>query len=353
MASLELEGVRVVYPGGHLALPGLDLRVDDGERLVLVGPSGCGKSTVLRVVAGLERPEAGRVRIDGRDVTDVSPRERDVAMVFQSYALYPHKSVAENLAFGLRMRGAPRAEIEARVARTAARLGLSEVLRRRPAQLSGGQRQRVALGRAIAREPAVFLLDEPLSNLDAKLRAETRAEIARLHRELGTTLLYVTHDQEEAMTLGDRVAVLREGALEQLDAPLAIYRRPASRFVADFIGTPRMNWFAGHLEAGPGGRRLTTPDFSVALPDGPGAGEVAVGVRPQELVPGRGELSGRVEVVEPLGASILVHARSPAGTAFRLLLPADAAVEVDAALEARVEATRLHLFDAASGSRLA
>ncbi|MEN8182888.1 MAG: ABC transporter ATP-binding protein, partial [Myxococcota bacterium] len=238
MASIRLEALRKVYPGGALALAGLDLEVTDGELLVLVGPSGCGKSTALRLVAGLEDATEGRVWLAGRDVTGLGPGERDLAMVFQSYALYPHKTVAENLAFPLRMRRRPRSEIERRVGETAAVLGLSELLGRRPRELSGGERQRVALGRAMVREPAAFLLDEPLSNLDARLRVEMRAELARLHRRLGATMILVTHDQEEAMILGGRIAVLRKGRMEQLGTPEALYARPDTLFVARFLGAP-------------------------------------------------------------------------------------------------------------------
>src|ERR671928_1553518 len=242
MASVRLERVQKTYPNGHVAAQGLDLEIADGEFMVLVGPSGCGKSTALRMIAGLETPTGGRIVIGDRDVTSLPPQERDIAMVFQSYALYPHMTVRENLAFGLRMRGASRTVIEQRVADAARALGLDGVLERKPSQLSGGQRQRVALGRAIVREPKVFLFDEPLSNLDAKLRVETRAELARLHRRLRATVVYVTHDQEEAMTLGSRVAVMRDGFLQQVAPPMELYRRPANRFVAGFVGSPAMNF---------------------------------------------------------------------------------------------------------------
>src|SRR5437867_9401822 len=238
MASVQLLGVSETYPNGHVAAKGLDLEIRDGEFMVLVGPSGCGKSTALRMIAGLETPTAGRVLIGELDVTGLPPQERDIAMVFQSYALYPHMTVRENLAFGLRMRGATPATIAERVDSVAQALGLEQVLSRKPSQLSGGQRQRVALGRAMVRDPQVFLFDEPLSNLDAKLRVETRAELARLHRRLKATIVYVTHDQEEALTLGGRVTVMRDGIVEQVGPPMEVYRRPASIFVAGFGRSP-------------------------------------------------------------------------------------------------------------------
>src|ERR687894_2286271 len=250
MASVRLEGVTKTYPNGHVAAKGLDLEIRDGEFMVLVGPSGCGKSTALRMIAGLETPTGGRIMIGDRDVTALQPQDRDIAMVFQTYALYPHMTVGENLAFGLRMRGTAKDAIEPRVKEAARALGLEAVLGRRPAQLSGGQRQRVALGRAIVREPKVFLFDEPLSNLDAKLRVETRAKLARLHRRLGATVVYVTHDQEEALTLGNRIAVMRDGFLQQVAPPMELYRRPANRFVAGFVGSPGMNFLPGTILPG-------------------------------------------------------------------------------------------------------
>src|SRR6187455_2724071 len=242
MATVTFDKASRVYPGTERpAVDSLDLHIEDGEFLVLVGPSGCGKSTCLRMLAGLEEVNSGRILIGDRDVTPMPPKDRDIAMVFQSYALYPHMSVAENMGFALKLAKQPKATIEERVTAAAARLGIGELLHRRPKALSGGQRQRVALGRAIVRSPEAFLMDEPLSNLDAKLRVEMRAYIAKLHQELGTTTLYVTHDQTEAMTMGDRVAVMRDGRLEQCDTPQALYDRPANLFVAGFIGSPAMN----------------------------------------------------------------------------------------------------------------
>jgi len=361
MAEVRLEDIEKIHPGGIRALEGIDLAVADRELLVLVGPSGCGKSTALRLVAGLETPTRGRILLGGRDVTPLSPRDRDVAMVFQSYALYPHKSVRENLAFGLRMRGTPAAERERRVAEVAGLLGLEGVLDRRPAQLSGGQRQRVALGRALVREPRAFLLDEPLSNLDAKLRVETRAELARLQRAVGATMLYVTHDQEEAMTLGDRVAVLHAGRLEQVAPPLEVYRRPATRFVADFIGTPRMNWLEGDLSSDGGSPTLRGPELRLALPPALARTSIALprrvvlGVRPHDLEPcaeASADLRGRVDLVEALGHALLVHVRAEGGRELRILVSADLRIAAGDSIAMRMRPDRLHLFDAENGRRI-
>jgi multiple sugar transport system ATP-binding protein len=352
MARVQLESIHKVYPNGYRALSGFDLALEDGELMVLVGPSGSGKSTALRIVAGLESPSSGRVLIGERDITAVAPGERDVAMVFQSYALYPHKSVRDNLGFGLRMRSVSKAEIARRTEEIAARLSLTELLDRKPAQLSGGQRQRVALGRALVRKPQVFLLDEPLSNLDAKLRAEMRAEIGRLHAAVAATMIYVTHDQEEAMTLGDRIAVLGKGGrIEQLGPPLALYDRPDNAFVADFIGVPRINWFEGQLE----GADFVCSDFRLEMASGARAGgPVRLGVRPHDLAlaeDGAGGLRGQVELVETLGPHLLVHAKSVAGVSFRLLAPAGAAVRRGDLMSARVNAERAHVFHADTGAR--
>ncbi len=361
MASIELEAVHKTYAGGEVALRGIDLEVADGELLVLVGPSGCGKSTALRLVAGLESPSRGCIRLDGRDVTALSPRERDVAMVFQSYALYPHKTVRENLAFALRMRSTSDAEIDRRVREAAARLGIEGVLGRRPAQLSGGQRQRVALGRALVREPQAFLLDEPLSNLDAKLRVETRAELGRLQRALGATMLHVTHDQEEAMTLGDRVAVLHSGRIEQVAPPLEVYERPASRRVAEFMGTPRINWLEGVLAVREGQLRVVGSAFDLELPEALvgvlarsrwEGSHVALGIRPHELElcsSEEADLGAQVDLVEPLGSTLLVHARAAGGLELRVLVPTDAPVAMGDALALRAQRDRLRLFDIESG----
>jgi multiple sugar transport system ATP-binding protein len=335
MASVRLEGVGKVYPNGHVAARGLDLEIGDGEFMVLVGPSGCGKSTALRMIAGLESPTAGRILIGDRDVTALGPQDRDIAMVFQTYALYPHMTVRENLGFGLRMRGSARDVIDRRVVEAARALSLEPVLARKPAQLSGGQRQRVALGRAIVREPKVFLFDEPLSNLDAKLRVETRAELARLHRRLGATVVYVTHDQEEAMTLGSRVAVMRDGIIQQVAAPMELYRHPANRFVAEFVGSPAMNFLPGDTL--------------------PGGSSRILGVRPHDiaLVPqGQGDRDARVDVVEPRGSELLVYLRlgsSGDGPELRVVAPPEPVVEPDRVVGVRFDRSRIHWFDPSSG----
>jgi multiple sugar transport system ATP-binding protein len=309
MGAIAFERVSKVFPDGTRAVDGLDLQIADGEFAILVGPSGSGKSTALRMVAGLEDVTEGTIRIGDRDVTEVAPRDRDIAMVFQSYALYPHMSVEDNMGFALRMAKEKKPAIRERVAGAGERLGIGELLQRRPRALSGGQRQRVALGRAIVREPAAFLMDEPLSNLDAKLRVEMRAYIARLHQELGTTVLYVTHDQVEAMTMGDRVAVMRDGRLEQVDTPQALYDRPANLFVAAFIGSPAMNLVRGHIEAG----RLHLGEHVLDLPgDAPARGDVIVGIRPEALDQSRQDGQGQtlelpVALVEALGSDTLVH----------------------------------------------
>lgn len=313
MARVDIERLDKVYPGGSVALRGVDLAIADGELLVLVGPSGCGKSTLLRILAGLEDITDGTLRIDGRVANDASPQERNVAMVFQDYALYPHLSVRGNLEFPLKMRGMPPAERHQRAHATAALLGLSELLDRFPKALSGGQRQRVAMGRALVREPAVFLLDEPLSNLDAKLRVQVRAEIAQLQWRTGTTMIYVTHDQVEAMTLGDRVAVLDRGVLQQVGAPSDLYAAPANVFVASFIGTPPMNLLPARLAddrvlAIDGGVRRVLPEaLRAALP----GGHATAGVRPEALrlvADGTADAwSAVVTQMEQLGHETLVH----------------------------------------------
>jgi sn-glycerol 3-phosphate transport system ATP-binding protein/multiple sugar transport system ATP-binding protein len=290
--------------GGNPILRGIDLDVADGELVVLVGPSGCGKSTLLRTIAGLETPDAGTLRIGDRDVTQAPPRERDVAMVFQSYALYPHLTVRENLAFGMKLRGTEAKVIAERIAEVAKMLGLDALLERLPRQLSGGQRQRVAMGRAIARRPALFLFDEPLSNLDAALRAEVRVEIKKLHARLGATMIYVTHDQVEAMTLADRIVVLRSGAVEQVGAPLEVYNAPATRFVASFLGSPAMNF----LDAARADGRVRAAGVDLPVPAGE-ARDVVVGIRPHDVVPASGASAIRlqVEVIEAMGFEAYAH----------------------------------------------
>ncbi|HEX9123798.1 MAG TPA: sn-glycerol-3-phosphate ABC transporter ATP-binding protein UgpC, partial [Actinomycetota bacterium] len=305
MAEVVFEGVTKIFPGATTALDDLSLEIPDGQFMILVGPSGCGKTTALRCVAGLEKPTRGRILIGDREVNDLSPRDRDIAMVFQSYALYPHMSVHRNLAFGLKQRRIPKAEIERRVRDISTMLGLDELLKRRPAQLSGGQRQRVAMGRALVREPSAFLLDEPLSNLDAKLRVQMRAELKRLHTRLGITTIYVTHDQVEAMTLGDRIAVMSNGRLQQIGAPQDVYDRPANLFVAGFIGSPPMNLIRGRAQGG----TIVAGDLSFDRPGVPD-GEVAVGMRPEAVsssADGLPSFDFLVDVVEPLGDEVVVH----------------------------------------------
>jgi multiple sugar transport system ATP-binding protein len=313
MADIEFVHVSKVYGGDTPAVRDLSIKVGEGEFVVLVGPSGCGKTTALRMVAGLEEITEGEVRIGDRVVNDLAPRDRDIAMVFQNYALYPHKTVYENLAFGLRMRKVPKEEQRRRVEEIARKLGLADMLNRRPAQLSGGQRQRVAMGRAIVREPKAFLMDEPLSNLDAKLRVQMRAEIARIQKALQVTTLYVTHDQVEAMTMGDRVAVMRDGVLQQVDTPQKLYDSPANLFVASFVGSPPMNLFEATVEQG--GTQLafgeTRLDLGArSLRDLAGR-RIVVGIRPEEVREASGwdgaRVRGRVLLVEALGAEQLVH----------------------------------------------
>jgi multiple sugar transport system ATP-binding protein len=385
MASIALSGVSKVFPDGTAAVDDLDLDIPDGGFTVLVGPSGSGKSTALRMVAGLEDATAGTIRIGDRVVNDVAPKDRDIAMVFQSYALYPHMSVHDNLGFALKLRGLGRGRVRARVAPVAQRLGIGEQLDRRPRQLSGGQRQRVALGRAIVREPRAFLMDEPLSNLDAKLRVEMRAYIARLHQELGTTTLYVTHDQTEGMTMGDRVAVMRDGRLEQVDAPQALYDRPANLFVAAFIGSPAMNLLRGRLAYDDGqvlvllgGERLAVPDALLEeRPEIPRRidEEVVIGIRPEAVhVADRATPAGRaleleVVLVEALGSDLLVHLRTDAPRVtisdafdgedeaglearFTARLPPGLRVAVGDRLRLAVDVARLHVFDPDTGLAL-
>jgi multiple sugar transport system ATP-binding protein len=372
MADIVLSGVTKEFPGGAIAVAALDLEVADGEFLVLVGPSGSGKTTVLRMVGGLEEATAGEIRIGGRDVTGLAPRDRDIAMVFQTYALYPHMTVAQNMAFGLKLRKAPRDEIRRRVEETAALLGLSDLLQRKPRALSGGQRQRVAMGRAIVREPAAFLMDEPLSNLDAKLRVQMRAEITRLHQRLGTTTLYVTHDQTEAITMADRVAVMRDGHLQQLDAPAALYDDPVNLFVAGFIGSPAMNVVTaslttadGRVTASFGEHRLVVPE--AVLDRRPGArrvlagdGQLTLGIRPEdiedaEFVASAGPdelLEVTVDLAEPLGAETIAHFDVGSEAPFTARLSPRTAVRAGRRVKLAVDVERLHVFDPVSGASL-
>ena len=358
MAEVVFDHVTKAFDG-FVALNDLNLLVEDGEFLVLVGPSGCGKSTALRCLAGLEEITSGDIRIGDRVVTDVPPKDRDIAMVFQAYALYPHMSVRDNLAFGLKLRGTPKEEIDRRVNAAAEMLGLTELLDRKPRALSGGQRQRVALGRAIVREPQVFLMDEPLSNLDAKLRVQTRAEIIKLQKRLGTTTIYVTHDQVEAMTMGNRIAVMNAGVLQQLDTPQNLYDHPANLFVATFIGSPAMNVIPGEVVPAEGGVRLVSDGIDIPLPASQ-AGKlqdmtgqrVIIGIRPEHLTPEpdtedgvRPRLRLPVDLVEPLGSETLVHMRRPNGDTIVARVAPEYNVQTGETLELAVETEHIHAFE--------
>lgn len=345
-ARVVLHGVSK-YFGKTRALWKINLDVRSGEFCVLLGPSGCGKSTLLRVIAGLEAPSEGRVFIRGRDVTDVRPGARDVAMVFQSYAIYPHMSVLDNIAFPLRVRKTPSEEIRSRVHEAAALLHLDGLLDRKPYQLSGGQRQRVAMGRAIVRDPTVFLFDEPLSNLDARLRVSMRMEIADLHRKLGSTTIYVTHDQVEAMTLADRIVVLNEGIIQQIDSPQGLYNHPANVMVAQFIGAPSMNLMPGLLERLPHKRRAVfrSQGMELELPMSEIEGAVFLGVRPEHVaVQSPGTCTGQVEFVEDTGADRYAHVRLKPGGKLVARLPPELSVRTGDWLSLSIDRHRAHLF---------
>jgi multiple sugar transport system ATP-binding protein len=379
VAEIVLDNVSKVFSGGVTAVDGVSLTIGSGEFLVLVGPSGCGKSTLLRMIAGLEEVSGGAISIGEREVTDLPPRARDIAMVFQSYALYPHMTVRQNLGYGLKVRKTPKQEIAERVARAAKLLGLDELLDRRPAALSGGQRQRVAMGRAIVREPKAFLMDEPLSNLDAKLRVSMRAQLAALHGRLATTTIYVTHDQIEAMTLGQRVAVMRQGRIQQVDTPQELYARPANLFVAAFIGSPAMNL----VEAEIAGGRLHFSGFAIPLPgaEQQPAGRVVAGLRPEAFEdgdladPSLPRIDVDVEVVEELGADthVLFSVAAPRvevsevhsaagdedatvtaveGSLFTARVDPGTAARPGTKLRLAVDPSRFHYFDPETGLRL-
>ena len=350
MATLQLDGLRKSY-GDTAILHGIDLTLSHGEMLVIVGASGCGKSTLLRLVAGLETATSGQIILDGKDVTRLDPSARDIAMVFQNYALYPHMTVAENMAYGLRIRGMTKDAIRARVESTAGLLGLEALLTRRPRQLSGGQRQRVAMGRAIVREPKLFLFDEPLSNLDAQLRVQMRTEIRSLQRRLGVTSLYVTHDQVEAMTLSDRLLVLHKGVPVQFAPPMEVYERPADTYVAGFIGAPSMNFLPATLVRDGTAAQLAS-GHELPLTDGRrnGATAVTVGIRPEHVLPAEGGLTVRVTVVETLGPETLVHGRLDDDTPLMVRLPGSAVI--GESLTVALPSASLHVFDATSGRRI-
>jgi multiple sugar transport system ATP-binding protein len=358
MASVRLQSVTKRF-GESVVVDDVTLDIEDREFLVLVGPSGCGKSTTLRMIAGLEEISGGDVFIGERRVNDLGPKDRDIAMVFQNYALYPHMNVYDNMAFGLRMRSISRAEIDQRVKEAAEILGLGPLLKRKPKEMSGGQRQRAALGRAIVRHPAVFLMDEPLSNLDAKLRVQTRTEIVKLHQRVATTMIYVTHDQIEAMTMGHRIVVMKDGVVQQVATPKAIYDRPANAFVAGFIGSPTMSFLPCRIEAQGDALVARGPGFAVRIPDERRAAaasaksaDVTLGIRPEDVSLGAngGEMiAAMVDVVEPLGSEQIVYL-SAAGNAITARAASDAPVASGDAIALGVNTSRMHLFDASSGA---
>ncbi|MFZ0216363.1 MAG: sn-glycerol-3-phosphate ABC transporter ATP-binding protein UgpC [Candidatus Dormiibacterota bacterium] len=344
MASVTYDHVSKHFSSDSLAVKDLTLDIQDTEFMVLVGPSGCGKSTALRMLAGLEEVSDGDIKIGERVVNDVPARERDIAMVFQSYALYPHMSVYDNMAFGLKMRGTPKAQIQTKVTDAAKTLGLDPYLNRKPRQLSGGQRQRVALGRAIVRNPQVFLLDEPLSNLDAQLRVETRVNLQKLHRELSTTFIYVTHDQVEAMTMGDRIAVLREGVLQQVAPPREIYDHPANVYVAGFIGSPKMNFIPVTVS----GSEAKASGFDISLPSAPGIEKGLIGIRPEDLTnelrEGRPQVDLRVDVVEVLGSDQYLYGRIGGDDVISRVEPQFKVAAGDL-VKVAINTPQMHLFD--------
>jgi multiple sugar transport system ATP-binding protein len=351
MAEVSINGVHKYFGETHI-IKGVDVSIDDGEFCVLVGPSGCGKSTLLRMIAGLEEISGGEIEIGNKVVNNVAPKERDIAMVFQNYALYPHMKVFDNMAFSLKLAKAPNAEIDRRVQEAARILGLEELLDRYPRQLSGGQRQRVAMGRAIVRDPQVFLFDEPLSNLDAQLRVQMRTEIKELHQRLKTTSVYVTHDQIEAMTMADKIVVMHDGIVEQTGQPLDLYDRPVNLFVAGFIGSPAMNMLKGRIAASGAAVQLNgANEIAVAdLRATPGQ-EVIFGVRPEHLTLGEQGIASEVIVVEPTGAEIQVFAKSPAGALMAVFRERHEFHPGDR-ITLTPDPAAIHVFDAASGKRI-
>jgi len=366
MAKVVLENVQKVYPGGVVAVKDANLVIEDREFVVLVGPSGCGKSTTLRMVAGLEEISQGAIFIDGKKVNDVPPKDRDIAMVFQNYALYPHMTVYKNMAFGLKLRRFPKDEIDRRVREAADILSIQELLNRKPKELSGGQRQRVAVGRAIVRKPKAFLFDEPLSNLDAKMRVQMRMEISKLHTRLASTMIYVTHDQVEAMTMGDRIVVMKDGLIQQVAQPLDLYDHPVNQFVAGFIGSPPMNFFRGRVEQKGGGLWFVEQSFSVRVDEAKAARlsglvgkEVVFGIRPEDIAdvlyvthpnPDQ-QLKAKVEVVEPMGAEIFIYL-STGNHSFVARMNTSQPAEVNQSLTLVLNMKKAHFFDALTGAAL-
>ncbi|MER8385735.1 sn-glycerol-3-phosphate ABC transporter ATP-binding protein UgpC [Mesorhizobium sp. M0166] len=349
MAAIELRDVRKSFQALEV-IHGINLAVDEGAFTVFVGPSGCGKSTLLRMIAGLEEISSGEIRIDGKRCDHLLPSARGMAMVFQSYALYPHMNVAQNLRFGLENLKLPKPEIDARVAKAAGILEIAHLMKRRPSQLSGGQSQRVAIGRAIVKEPKAFLFDEPLSNLDAELRVKMRGELVSLHRRLGSTMIYVTHDQVEAMTMADQIVVLRDGAVEQVGSPIDLYARPANQFVAGFLGAPQMNFVQGKIGRLNGSLGLTLgegvtvalPGRSVELPDGT---PITIGVRPEHVEIGSGPLKARIETTEILGSETVIHARLDSGLGFTVTRRGISGAKAGEDLSLALPAAFVHLFD--------
>ncbi len=360
MSGLQLKKVRKSFGDVHV-IHGVDLKVEDGEFVVFVGPSGCGKSTLLRLVAGLEETTGGHIEIAGNDVTNVEASERGIAMVFQSYALYPHMTVRQNMGFGLKMNKVPANDIDRRVNRAASILHLEGLMDRRPKQLSGGQRQRVAIGRAIVREPKVFLFDEPLSNLDAELRVEMRLEIAKLHKELGATMIYVTHDQIEAMTLADKIVVLRAGKVEQVGSPIELYDNPDNIFVAGFIGSPRMNFLQGTVaKVSPGTITVELPGHGKAKPSFPVTGkmpslgdEIMLGIRPEHFsAAGETSIEVEIEVVENLGGTSYAYSRGNGATPLTIEMKGDRSVREGTVLKTGFNSNQAFIFEASSGNRI-
>ncbi|MEW6651966.1 MAG: sn-glycerol-3-phosphate ABC transporter ATP-binding protein UgpC [Bacteroidota bacterium] len=357
MSKVELKNIEMSY-GAVKVLHNINIEMKDGEFVVLVGPSGCGKSTTLRIIAGLETPQSGDIFIGNKCVTGIPPKERDIAMVFQNYALYPHMNVFENMSFGLKLRKLPKKEIEARVNEAAEILDIKDYLKRKPKELSGGQRQRVALGRAIVRKPVVFLFDEPLSNLDAKLRVQMRTEIKKLHNALKTTMVYVTHDQVEAMTMGDRIVVLKDGYIMQSDKALQLYNKPANQFVAGFIGSPAMNFFKVKV-SGENGINLSCDDFTIKLPKdellkGFIGKEIIIGIRPENLHlcgASHNTIKGRVEVVELMGNESNIYA-STLSNNFVAKVPANSDAKVNDTVFFEPDFDKLHFFEIEKGSRI-